>query len=126
MKNWVRVLSALMVFGLTAGVANAAESKAIQTIAGALTGIQHMPSAETKTAMAQIAEDKSATADEKTLAKAVANVQHKAAAGDKAALEAIAADAKATNGAKTIASVLLSLNHFPSADDKAKLAALSK
>jgi hypothetical protein len=126
MKNLIRVLSVFLALGLTANIAAAAESKNVQALAGALTALQHTPSAEVKAMLGQIAEDKAATADEKTIAKALSNVNHKVAAGDKAALEAIVADAKATAGAKTLAGVILSLNHFPSADDKTKLAALSK
>jgi hypothetical protein len=126
MKNLIRVLSVFLALTATASIAAAAESKAVQSLAGVLTGLQHTPSAEAKATLGQIAEDKASTADEKTIAKALGNVNHKVAAGDKAALEAIVADAKATAGAKTLAGVILSLNHFPSADDKTKLAALSK
>lgn len=124
MKTLLRSLSALVFLGLIANVASAAESKAVQSMAGILSGLQHMPSAEAKQTLTQISEDKASTADEKTVAKAIANVQHSAAAGDKPALEAIVANAKASAGTKTLAGILLSLKHFPSADDKEKLKAL--
>jgi hypothetical protein len=124
MRISIRVLSTLLLLGMTASITNAADSKAVQTMAGILTNLQHVPSAEDKKALAQIADDKSATADERTIAKALMNVQHKAAAADKPSLEAIVSDAKASSAVKTLAGVILSLNHFPSAADKEKLAAL--
>jgi len=126
MRNSIRTLSALVVLCIVGGIANAAESKAVQTMAGILTSLQHVPSAEAKQTLMQIAESSDATAEEKTVAKALANVQHKVAAGDKAGLEAIVNDANASSGAKTLASIILSMNHFPSAADKEKLAMLSK
>jgi hypothetical protein len=126
MRNTLRVLSTLLVLGVTANVAVAAESKAVQTMAGIVAGLNHFPSAADKATLTTIVDDKATTADERTVAKALLNVQHKAAAGDKASLEAIVADTKATAGVKTLAGTLLSLNHMASADDKAKLQALSQ
>jgi hypothetical protein len=126
MRNTIRTLSALLVLGAMASVAVAAETKAVQTMAGIVAGMNHFPSAADKATLTQIVDDKTTTADERTVAKALLNVQHKAAAADKAGLEAIVADAKATAGVKTIAGALLSLNHMASADDKAKLQALSQ
>jgi hypothetical protein len=124
MRNSTRALSTLLLIGMTASIANGAESKAVETMAGILTNLQHVPSAEDKQTLAKLAEDKSATADERTIAKALINVQHKVAAADKPSLEAIVSDAKASSEVKTLAGVILSLNHFPSAADKEKLAAL--
>jgi hypothetical protein len=126
MQKTIRSLTALLILGLAASIANAAESKAVQTMAGILANLQHFPSAADKETLKGIAEDKAATANERTLATALSNVQHMAAAGDKPALEAIVADAKATNGAKTLASIILNVKHFPSADDKEKLKALGQ
>jgi hypothetical protein len=126
MRKLISVLSAFLILGMTANIAGAAETKAVQAMAGVLTSIQHVPSATDKQILGQIVEDKTTTADERTVAKALLNVQHKVAAGDKAGLEAIVADAKASGGVKTLAGIILSMNHFPSADDKTKLAALSK
>jgi hypothetical protein len=123
MKNLLRVLS-LVALGFAANAATAAESKAVQTMAGILTTMQHFPNAADKEALAKIVDDKATTADEKTVAKALTNVQHKVAAGDKAALDAIVADAKASSGVKTLAGVIVGLNHMASAADKEKLAAL--
>lgn len=126
MRKTIGTLSALLILGVFASVANAAESKAVKAMAGILTSLQHTPNTSDKQILGQIVEDKTTTDHERTVAKALANVQHKVAAGDKAGLEAIASDSSASDGVKTLAGIILSLNHFPSADDKTKLAALGK
>lgn len=126
MRSSIRVLSTVAILGFMVGSVHAAESKAVQTMARILLDLQHVPSADAKQVLGQIAADESATAHERTIAKALMNVQHKISAADKASLEAIANDAKASSGEKTLASVMLSLNHFPSASDKEKLAVLSQ
>jgi hypothetical protein len=125
MRKSISVLSALLILGVTS-LASAAETKAVQAMAGILTTLQHFPSTSDKQILGQIVEDKTTTDDERTVAKALLNVQHKVAAGDKASLDALVANAKASSGVKTLAGVILSLNHMPSADDKAKLGALAK
>ncbi len=126
MRTSISVLSALLILGITASIANAAETKAVQAMAGILTNLQHFPSVTDKQILGQIVEDKTTTADERTVAKALINVQHMPAAADKPSLEAIVSDAKASSAVKTLASVILGLNHFPSAGDKEKLKALSQ
>ena len=126
MRNSLCVLSVFLMLGMTVSIANAAESQAVQTMAGILMNLKHMPGADDKQALASIADDKSATADDRTVARALMNVQHTVAAGDKPALEAIVNDPKASNADKTLANVLLDLKHFPSADDKEKLKALTE
>jgi len=125
MRNSMRFVSVLLALSL-AGVAIAAENKAVQTMAGILTNLKHMPSAEDKQALTQIADDKATSANERTLAQALMNVQHMVGAADKPKLEAIANDAKASNADKTLANIILNLKHFPTADDKEKLKALSQ
>jgi hypothetical protein len=125
MRNLICTLSALLILG-TASIANAAESKAVQTMSGILMNLKHMPSAEDKQALTKIAEDKATTADERTVAQALMNVQHTVGAADKPKLEAIVGDAKASGGVKALAGVLLSMKHFASDADKEKLTALSK
>jgi len=126
MHNSISILGTMLLLGLAANVANAAESKAVQAMAGILTNIQHVPSDADKQALAQITQDKTTTADERTVAQALMNVQHTAAAADKPGLEAIVSDAKASGSVKTLATVILGLHHFPSASDKEKLRALTQ
>ena len=126
MWNFKGILGTMLLLGITANVANAAESKAVQAMAGILTNIQHVPSDADKQALAQITQDKTTTADERTVAQALMNVQHTAAAADKSGLEAIVSDAKASGSVKTLATVILGLHHFPSASDKEKLRALTQ
>jgi hypothetical protein len=126
MRNSIGILAAALFLGFTAGVANAAESKAVQTMAGILMNVHHYPSDSDKQALAQITEDKSATADERTVAQALMDVQHTVAAADKPKIEAIVNDDKAANSVKTLAGVILNLHHMASDSDKAKLQALIK
>jgi type II secretory pathway pseudopilin PulG len=67
MRNSIGILAAALFLGLTASIANAAESKAVQTMAGILMNLHHFPSDSDKQALVQITEDKSATADERTV-----------------------------------------------------------
>jgi len=119
------VVSCALVFGMVAAVANAAESKAVQTMAGILLHLQHFPTDADKQSLRQITEDKSATNDERTVAQALMDVHHTAAAADKPKLEAIVQDDKAASSVKTLASIILSLKHMPSEGDKEKLKALA-
>jgi len=126
MRKFMSLLGTLLFLSLTANLANAAESKAVQVMAGILMNIQHTPSAADKQALTQIEKDKGSSADERTVAQALMNVEHTVAAADKPKLEAIVADAKAPASVKTLASVILGLHHFPSASDKEKLRALTQ
>ena len=126
MRNSIGILGTMLLLGLTANMVNAAESKAVQGMAGIMTNFQHAPSDVDKQALAKIIEDKATTADERTVAKALMNVQHTAAAADKPSLEAIVSDPKASGSVKTLASIILGLHHFPSDSDKEKLRALTQ
>jgi hypothetical protein len=126
MRNSISILGTMLLLGLTANMANAAESKAVQGMAGIVTNFQHAPNDADKQALAKIIDDKATTADERTVAKALMNVQHTAAAADKPSLEAIVSDAKASGSVKTLASIILGLHHFPSDSDKEKLRALTQ
>jgi hypothetical protein len=126
MRNSIAILAATVFLGLTASIANATESKAVQTMAGILTNLHHFPSDSDKQALMQITQDKSATADEKTVAQALLDVQHTVAAADKPNLEAIVNNDKAAGSVKTLAGVILNLHHMPSDSDKAKLQALAQ
>jgi hypothetical protein len=124
MRNSIGVLAAVLFLGLTASIANAAESKAVQTMAGILMNLHHFPSDSDKQALVQITKDKSATADERTVAQALMHVQHTVAAADKLNLEAIVNNDKAASSVKTLAGVILNLHHMASDSDKAKLQVL--
>src|SRR6266702_1585788 len=100
MRYRISILSALLFLGFAASIANAGESKAVQTMAGILTKLQHFPTDAEKQTLKQIAEDKSVTADERTVARALMNVQHTVAAADKPKLEAIVKDEKACSSVK--------------------------
>ncbi len=119
------ILSVALFLGVAATVSNAAESKAVRTMATILLHLQHFPTDADKQSLKQIAEDKSATGDERTVAQALMNVQHTVAAADKPKLEAIVKDDKAASSVKTLAAVLLDLKHVPSDADKEKLKALT-
>lgn len=126
MRNSTSILGTMLLLGLAANLANAAESRAVQAMAGILTNIQHVPSGADKQALTRITQDKATTADERTVAQALMNVEHTAAAADKPRLEAIVNDEKASGSLKTLATVILGLHHFPSASDKDKLRALTQ
>ena len=124
MRYWIAVLSVLLLIVSATSVADAGKHTAVQTMAGILTGLNHFPTDADKQSLKQIAEDKSASADERTVAQALMNVQHKVADADKPKLEAIVNDKKAPDSIKTLAGVILNLNHTPSEADKKKLQAL--
>jgi hypothetical protein len=121
----IAIVSVALFLGVAATVTNAAESKAVQAMAGILLHLQHFPSDADKQSLKQITEDKSATEDERTLAQALTDVKHTAAAADTAKLEAMVKDDKAPSSVKTLASIILSLKHMPSESDKEKLKALT-
>jgi len=125
MRYRISILSAFLLLGFAASSANAGEGKAVQTMAGILSKLQHFPTDAEKQTLKQIAEDKSVTADERTVARALMNVQHTVAAADKPKLEAMVKDEKTSSSVKTLASVILNLKHMPSASEKAKLQALT-
>ena len=125
MKYRIAIASVVMFLASVATVTNAAESKAVQTMAGILLHLQHFPTDAEKQSLKQITEDKSATQDERTVAEALMHVQHTVAAADKPKLEAIVKNAMASSAVKTLAVVILNLNHMPSESDKEKLKALT-
>jgi hypothetical protein len=122
----IGILAAVLLVSLTAGIANAAQSKAVQTMAGILINLHHFPSDSDKQALTQITQDKSTTADERTVAQALMDVQHAVAPADKPNLEAIVSNDKASSSVKTLADAILNLHHMVSDSDKAKLQALTQ
>jgi len=128
MKYRTAILSIALflgVVGVVATPANAAESKAVHSMAAILLNFQHFPTDADKQTLKQITEDKSATKDERTVAQAILDVQHTPAAADKPKLEAIVNNDKADTSVKTLASIVLNLKHMPSDSDKEKLKALA-
>lgn len=125
MKRWIAVVPLVLILGAVATVINAAESKAVHTMAAILLHLQHFPSDAEKQSLKQITEDMSATEDERTVARVLMDLKHTVAAADKPKLEAIVKDAKASSSVKTLASIMLNLKHMPSESDKEKLKALS-
>jgi hypothetical protein len=125
MKRRIAIVSVVLFLGVVASMTNAAESKAVQTMAAILLHLQHFPSDADKQSLKQITEDMSATKDEHTVAQALMDVQHAAAAADKPKLEAIVKDDKASSSVKTLASIILNLKHMPSESDREKLKALT-
>lgn len=124
MKYRTAILSLILFLGVVANVTNAAQSKAVQTMATILLHLQHFPSDADKESLKQITEDKAATPDERAVAQALMDVQHVVAAADKPKLEAVVKDDKAAGSVRTLASIILSLKHMPSEGDKEKLKAL--
>ena len=61
MKYRIAVALVVLLLGSVASLVNAAESKAIQTMAGILVHLQHYPTDADKQSLKQITEDKSAT-----------------------------------------------------------------
>src|SRR6266705_1046964 len=113
MKYRIAVALVVLLLGSVASLVNAAESMAVQTMAGILLHLQHYPTDADKQSLKQIIEYKSATKDERTEAQALMDVQHTVAAADKPKLEAIAKNDKATSPVKTLAEIILKLNHMP-------------
>ena len=125
MRNWLRVFPVLVLLGFLAHTVTAAESKAVQTMAGILMTLNHFPGDAEKQTLKAIVDDKASTAQEKMIAQALINVQHKVSAEDKPKLEAIMNDQSAPASIKTLAMVIVNLNHMASATDKEKLKPLA-
>jgi hypothetical protein len=125
MRHSIGVISVFLLLSSAVCIASADRSKAVQTMAGILTSLNHFPTDAEKQSLKQIAEDKAVTEDERTIARALMNVQHTVAESDKAKLETIVSNKKAAASAKTLASAILNLNHKVSEADKKKLQALS-
>jgi hypothetical protein len=125
MRYCLRVLPVLVFLGLVTSTVTAAESKAIQTMAGILVKLNHFPSDAEKQTLKQIADAKETTAHERVIAQALVNLQHKVSADDKPKLDALLKDTAAPESVKTLASIIVSLNHMPTDADKEKLKKLA-
>ena len=125
MRNSLRVFAVLLFFGFLAHTVTAAESKAVQAMAGILMSLNHFPGDADKQTLKGIMDDKATTAQERVVAQALLNVQHKVSADDKPKLEAIVNDPAASASLKTLATTIINLNHMASSADKEKLKPLA-
>jgi len=122
MRTLLRTLPAvLLITCVSLATAAAAETKAVQTMAGILAKLNHFPSDAEKKTLKDIVDDKAATAAEKTVAQALINMQHSVTPADKPKLEALVADKATPEGIKTLAEVMLRTTHTASDADKDKL-----
>ena len=129
MRNLFRLLMPLVLFVLSVallpGSVVAAETKAVQTMAGILIKLNHFPDDAEKQALKKIVEDKASSAHERVVAQALTNVQHKVSADDKPKLDAVVKDESAPAAIKTLATVIVNLNHKPTEADQEKLKKLA-
>jgi len=124
MKKILSLLFVLPVVLFSALPMVSAHESSVSTMAGIVLHLNHYPSNDEKTTLAEIVADAHATAGEKALAGALARMQHHVDGADAAALRALAADAHAAKGEQVLANVLLGINHHASDADKARLKAL--
>ncbi|MPZ18973.1 MAG: hypothetical protein GEV06_13815 [Luteitalea sp.] len=99
----------------------AAETKAVQTMAGILLKLNHFPSDGDKEALKGIVENEETSEHERVVAQALINLEHKVSADGKPKLEALLKDESASESVKTLAMVLVNLAHTPTEADKEKL-----
>ena len=125
MRHWLRIVFVLLVGGVLTTYVAAAETKAVQTMAGILVKLNHFASDAEKETLKKLIADKETTAHERVVAQALLNVQHKVAADDKAKLDAVLKEASAPESVKTLASTIVNLNHTPSDAEKEKLKKLA-
>ena len=125
MRSFMRILTLLLLFGLVANTAAAAESKSVQTMAGILMKLNHFPTDADKEALKRVTDDKAATAQEKLIATILMNVQHKIRPEDKPKLEGLIKTPDAPASLKTLATILINLNHTASDAEKEKLEKLA-
>lgn len=125
MRYWLRIVPVILFAGaLTTGLA-AAETKAVQTMAGILVKLNHFATDAEKETLKTLIADKTTTAHERVVAQALMNVKHKVAADDKTKLDALLKDTTAPESVKTLASTIANLNHTPSDAEKEQLKKLA-
>jgi hypothetical protein len=126
MRGLLRVVPIMALAAAMAGSSvSAAETKAVQTMAGILLKLNHFPSDAEKKTLKEIVDDKTATAHERTVAQALINVQHAVSPADKPKLEAVIKEQSAPDSIKTLARVIINLNHTPTDADKDRLKKLT-
>jgi hypothetical protein len=121
MRKLHRIVIAVLVAAPLVATLAAADSKAVQAMAGILMKLNHFPSDAEKATLKAIVDDKNSTAGERTVAQALMNVMHKVSAADKPKLEALVSDKDTSDALKTIAKVILNLNHTPTDAEKEQL-----
>ena len=114
------LLFSLALFG-SQDMVTAAESKAINTMAGIVLKLNHYPSDVEKEALQKIVSAQATSTHERVLAQTLLKLQHTASPDDKPKLQAVIKDESAPASAKTLASILANLNHTASDADKEKL-----
>ncbi len=125
MRSCLRVIPLLLFAGMLASPVTAAESKAVQSMAGILAQLNHFPNDAEQERLKAIVADKETTAHERTVAQALLNVKHKVSAEDQTKLHAVIKDQSAPESIKTLANVLINLNHTPTDAEKEKLKKLA-
>jgi hypothetical protein len=120
-----RIIPLLLAVGLLAGSLAAAETRAVQTMAGILANLNHFPSDAEKEQLKKLIADKETTQHERVVAQSLLNVQHKVSGEDRPKLEAVIKDPKAPEAVKTLARTIVNLNHTPSDAEKAELKKLA-
>lgn len=125
MRYCFRFLPLLVALALAGQALSAAESKAVQQIAGILMNLNHFPSDAEKETLKGIIAAKETTDHERTVAQALLNVQHKVSGDDKPKLDAVVKDASAPESVKALARIVANLNHTPSAEEKEQLKKLT-
>jgi hypothetical protein len=121
MRYCLRVLPVLVILGLVGSAMTAAETKAVQTMAGILAKLNHFPSDAEKETLKKMVDDKETTAQERVIAHALMHLQHKVSAEDKPKLDALLKEKNAPESVKTLATIIVNLNHMPTDADKEKL-----
>ena len=106
----------------TFGVFVQAHNSSVQTLAGIVSSIAHLPSDEQKVILLEMSSSKESSAAVKVMAKVMHGFQHNVTAEDKLKLDAIVADAKASAAEKELASIIMGLAHNADAATKARLA----
>ena len=113
----VPALLGLMLFnspGLMAG-------PAIQEMVGIVLNLHHHPSDSEKDSLQKIANDGSASQDDRTIATALLNMNHRVTDADREKLNQIANDSTAPEADRKVAAILAGINHTPSDSDKEEL-----
>jgi hypothetical protein len=126
MDRVCRILSVFLLIGALGASLAAAQTPAVQTMAGILATLNHFPSDAEKEQLKKIVADKGTTEHERIVAQALLNVEHKVSGEDRPKLEGVVKDKTAPEGVRTLAQVILNLNHTPTDAEKAELKKLAK
>lgn len=119
------VTSAAFVLLLAAGTPALADQDTAPVLADMLLGMQHFPSAEQKSTLAEIAGDEQVDEDLRTIAEAIGAIEHQLPEAEQADVQAIVADPDATGAEKTLAEAVLGFKHQLASQDAEALRALT-